>query len=115
MNGKTGLRLLMALFSLTFICVLLSGAGRLLGGQEPQQTGALPALSRLSAVAPREAEQSAAPSAGETIRRTPMTGVLPQHAAWASRAQTDANGNVLRAESYLRTVYRAFALGDGFA
>ena len=29
--------------------------------------------------------------------------------------KTDANGNVLRGMSYLRTVYSAFALGDGFA
>ena len=34
----------------------------------------------------------------------------------ASRGEIlDANGNVLRGMSYLRTVYSAFALGDGFA
>lgn len=115
MKGRIGFRILMALFSLTFICALLSGAGRLLGGREPQQPDVPPALSTLSAVIPRDAEQSTAPSEQEAVRRVPQAAALQERDAGVVCAQTDANGNVLRGESYLRTVYRAFALGDGFA
>ena len=44
MKGKPGLRLLLALFALTFACVLLSGAGRLLGAQAQQPRESLPAV-----------------------------------------------------------------------
>ena len=115
MKGKPGLKLLLALFALTFACVLLSGAGRLLGTQERHIPESLPARAVLTAPAPREAAESALASCQETLRRAPE-GEAPQvQAISAPRAQTDANGNVLRGRSYLRTVYSAFALGDGFA
>ena len=40
----------------------------------------------------------------------PQAGLSP-----ARTVCCDANGNILSAQSYLRTVYRAFALSDGFA
>ena len=43
MKGKAGLRLLLALFALSFACVLLSGMGRLLGTEAQQPSQALPA------------------------------------------------------------------------
>lgn len=115
MKGKPGLKLLLALFALTFACVLLSGAGRLLGTQERQAPESLPARVVLTAPAPREAAESAFASCMEALRRAPE-GEAPQaQTIGTPRAQTDANGNVLRGMSYLRTVYSAFALGDGFA
>ena len=76
---------------------------------------AIPSLTSLSAIAPREAEESAAPSPQEAVRRALHAELPHEREAETVCAQTDANGNVLREESYLRTVYRAFALGDGFA
>lgn len=115
MKGKPGLRLLLALFALTFACVLLSGAGRLLGTQAQQAPESLPALVSLTAPAAREAVESVSAASQESLRRAPEGEVPPEQPASAPRALTDANGNVLRGMSYLRTVYSAFALGDGFA
>ena len=114
-KGKPGLRLLLAFFALTFSCVLLSGAGRLMGTQAQQAPEAMPALVSLSAPTAREAPESVSASFQESLRRAPEGETPQEQPVCTPRALTDANGNVLRARSYLRTVYSAFALGDGFA
>lgn len=115
LKGKPGLRLLLALFALTFACVLLSGAGRLLRTQAQQAPESLPALVSLTAPAAREAVESVSAASQKSLRRAPEGEAPQEQPASAPRALTDANGNVLRGMSYLRTVYSAFALGDGFA
>lgn len=115
LKGRPGLRLLLAFFALTFACVLLSGAGRLLGAQAQQPCESLPAVVSLTAPAAREASESVFASGQESLRRAPEGEAPQEQPACAPRALTDANGNVLRGMSYLRTVYSAFALGDGFA
>ena len=115
MKGKAGLRLLLALFALSFACVLLSGMGRLLGTEAQQPSQVLPALVSLTAPTVREAVEGALDFCQESLRRMPWSEQPQAQTAGAPRTQTDANGNVLRARSYLRTVYSAFALGDGFA
>lgn len=52
----------------------------------------------------RDHADKAVVSAVPVIQNKPDTAVC-----------SDANGNVLRQETYLRAVYQAFSLGDGFA
>lgn len=115
MRGKTGLRLLLALFALTFACVLLSGMDRLLGTEAQQPAQSLPVRVSLTAPAAREAVEGALDFCQESLRRMPGSEQPQVQTVGAPRTQTDANGNVLRARSYLRTVYSAFVLSDGFA
>lgn len=116
MKGGWGLRLLLTCFLLTFACVLLSGAGRLLGGEEPRQAaGPRPVCAALGSGVQLESVVGASPAGAEGLRRAAQEAVRRESAACPPVALTDANGNVLRGESYLRTVYSAFALGDGFA
>lgn len=119
MKRGNGLAMLLSVFVLAFVCVLLSGAGRLVASKEPQQEAVRPvaveacltASSGESREAGREAE------GGGDAHRRPLASIreTPLRRAPVSAARSDANGNVLRGASYLRTVYQAFALGDGFA
>ena len=115
MKGGPGMKLLLALFALAFACVLLSGAGRLLGAQPQPACESLPSLVSLTAPVAREAVESVSAASQESLRRIPEGEAPQEQPACVPRALTDANGNVLRERSYLRTVYSAFALGDGFA
>ena len=104
-----------------FVCLLLAGAGRLIASENDSQS--LPDLSQ------REAWFCAAPN----VVQEPLTGVQSEarpcgeqrpalsaerdgQSAEALLQRRDANGNILPgSESYMKTVYRAFPLGDGFA
>ena len=107
--------LLMAVCVTAFACLLLSGAPRLVASGE--EAGSAPALSvRAALTAPARQDDSdiaaAAQSSARRGERIFETASLIAPAVPALRC--DANGNVLARESYLRTVYRAFSLGDGF-
>lgn len=111
---------LLSCIAVAFVCLLLSGASRLIGHS--------PAA---SACPPPSAAQdvylcSAPASTQETDARSGRS-LLPE-SPWARRdppqpcrpgampaAVRDANGNVLLSKTYVRAVYQAFALGDGFA
>ena len=85
-----------AIVLFVFVCLLLAGAGRLIASEGDGQR--MPDLSQ------RQAWLCAAPNAAQE----PLTDARLQ--------RRDANGNILPgSESYMKTVYRAFPLGDGFA
>lgn len=104
-----------------FVCLLLAGAGRLIGSENDS-----PSLSDLSQ---REAWLCAAPNAAQEPLPGAQGGTYPSgeqrlalsdgreiQSAEALLQRRDANGNILPgSESYMKTVYRAFPLGDGFA
>lgn len=100
-----------------FVLLLLGGGRRLIGSQDaPQASVPRPALVRaawVSAPATREETHHV----GERAPATQRIGVMhaPENRTPVRRALSDANGNVLASRTYLRTVYQAFALGDGFA
>ena len=107
--------LLMAVCATAFVCLLLSGATRLVASDG--EAGASPALSvRAALTAPsRQDEPDAAEAAQTSVRRGERVFEAASLCAPAMPAlRRDANGNVLTRVSYLRAVYRAFSLGDGF-
>lgn len=118
MQKRSGRALFLLLCLFAFSCVLVSGAGRLIGCEIPQPDcgRAIPAVSAALRCPPApRTEDPGTPgqsqrSGSHREAACPAAGLFPLHAVCC-----DANGNVLSAQSYLRTVYRAFALSDGFA
>lgn len=105
------------LICFVFGALLLSGGARLIGSHElenadPIQAGAPVRAAWVSAPAPRE-ETGAPQQRGQSVQRQEMA-VVPESPAPHRPAACDANGHVLESRSYWRTVYQAFALGDGF-
>lgn len=104
-----------------FACLLLAGAGRLIESETASES--------LTDLSQRQAWLCAAPSfAQEQLPGAQSEARLGEdhrlaasekekvHNAGLLLLRSDANGNVLLgSESYLKTVYRAFPLGDGFA
>lgn len=107
--------LLMAVCAMAFVCLLLSGATRLVASGE--ETGPAPMVGvRAALTAPaRQDGPDIAEDAQTPERRWERVVQAASLCASAAPAlHCDANGNVLTRESYLRAVYRAFSLGDGF-
>ena len=103
-----------AIVFFVFVCLLLAGAGRLIASEGDGQR--MPDLSQ------RQAWLCAAPNAAQEpltdARQEIRPGGEHRFAFSANREgqRRDANGNILPgSESYMKTVYRAFPLGDGFA
>ena len=104
---------------LTFACLLLGGGSRLIAAPEKETAAFLPAEHWLSAsltcpptVRQYEASEREMQENGQnTVSFVCFERCETDHID----VQTDANGNVLIASSYMRSVYQAFALGDGFA
>ena len=117
MGGQAVSRLFLSLCALALVCIAISGAPRLIAGEEaaPPSASTVAAQAYLTQSAQEDAPQSA-PRAETRVRSSAQVaqsarlGVLPLPAL-----RRDANGNVLAAQaSYLRAVYWVFALGDGF-
>lgn len=119
MKRGNGLAMLLSAFVLAFVCVLLSGAGRLVAREEGRQEAVHPVAVQVCLTASSGESREAGRQAEDSgdVRRGPLASVqaAPMRRAPVNAARSDANGNVLRGASYLRTVYQAFALGDGFA
>ena len=109
----------LVLFAMIFVfaCLLLSGGSRLIGHEGeavPVQRAGVSGVSSAFSAAPAPLfEMGLEPvHRAETIRDA--RAEAPGSAAPAARVACDANGNVLSGKSYLRAVYQAFTLGDGF-
>ena len=97
-----------AIVFFVFVCLLLAGAGRLIASEGDGQR--IPDLSQ------RQAWLCAAPNAAGGEHRFAFSANREGQRAAALLQRRDANGNILPgSESYMKTVYRAFPLGDGFA
>lgn len=117
MGGQAVGRLFLSLCALALVCIAISGAPRLIAGAEdaPAPVPTAAAQAYLTQSAQEDAPESA-PRAEARVRSSAQAlqaarlGVPPLPAL-----RRDANGNVLAEHaSYLRAVYWAFALGDGF-
>lgn len=102
---------------IVFFCLLLSGGSRLIGreGEEmvlPQPTSAL--HSALCSVTAQHEQTGCAP-VRESADKEQTAAAAIIHNKPDISVCSDANGNVLRQETYLHAVYQAFSLGDGFA
>ena len=97
-----------AIVFFVFVCLLLAGAGRLIASEGDGQR-----ISDLSQRPLTDARQEIRPG-GE--HRFAFSANREGQRAAALLQRRDANGNILPgSESYMKTVYRAFPLGDGFA
>ena len=117
MGGQAVGRLFLSLCAFALVCVALSGAPRLIGGEMDAQSPAPFAAAQacLTAPAPDGAQESAPRSDMRARSGEETAQVAHLSASPAPQLRRDANGNVLAAgTSYLRAVYWAFALGDGF-
>ena len=110
-----------AIVLFVFVCLLLAGAGRLISSESDGQR--MPDLSQRQAwlCAAPNAAQEPLTDARQEIRpggehRFAFSANREGQRAAALLQRRDANGNILPgSESYMKTVYRAFPLGDGFA
>jgi len=120
MKSREFRTLVLAAFMLLFAGLLISGAPRLIACTEEDPVTVcrepVPAILCNESVPSQSAEYGMAVRRTDAVRRfdaalhsvQPVAGLKPQTGA-------DANGNVLCADSYMRSVYQSFALGDGFA
>ena len=110
-----------AIVLFVFVCLLLAGAGRLIASEGDGQR--MPDLSQRQSwlCAAPNAAQEPLTDARQEIRpggehRFAFSANREGQRAAALLQRRDANGNILPgSESYMKTVYRAFPLGDGFA
>lgn len=117
MPRKSERSLVLLLICFAFVCLLLSGGSRLIGAQGeeesmPQQVNSLVQAAFVSAPAPI-AETGTTQQREQCVQRHALTPA-PERPIQTALAECDANGNVLKGQSYLHAVYQAFALGDGF-
>ena len=108
-----------SLFVLAFSVLLLSGAPRLIAADaqeiSPVCERVVPAYLCSSSSAQNLAELDA-----DTSRRACAREEYAEIASSVASGMlnrlliADANGNILAAVSYMRSVYQSFALGDGF-
>lgn len=116
MTGKSGRSILLLSMVFAFICLLLGGGWRLVGGQKDDPVPVRPYASIRAALSSAEA----APVHSASLMRR-ASGMARMHVSPAQEYQnlkrlvlSDANGNVLAAGTYMRAVYQAFTLDDGF-
>lgn len=124
-RGGTGVKkvdirpYVLTLMGVAFVCLLLSGAPRLFAGDEPAVPLGPPIVraARLCSPPAREQESGAQPARalGPGARIAMENHPFSCLGLAAGQVRRDANGNVLAACSYMRAVYQAFPLGDGFA
>ena len=112
-------KMLLAFSLFVFACLLLGGGSRLIASDEPVAP-ILPADSWLHAslTCPPSTQTNELQQRKTQENTLAVSTVLylTDETMNPCSPQTDANGNVLRqGSSYMRTVYQAFALGDGFA
>ena len=115
---REGRALLLGLCLAAFACALLHGVPRLIAGEPDAREAPRAAVVRAALTAPATAQEETRPSDGAGLgmrrgeRAAQAVGLgCPVETALAR----DANGNPLCDRgSYLRAVYRAFTLGDGF-
>lgn len=113
-KGERSLLLFVMLFA--FVCLLLQGGGRLIAGEDENQIP-LRQISSIRAAlcnAPQHRPHAGDPVIKSVVhRRMPIATVLDRQASGRC-VPSDANGNVLLARTYMRAVYQAFTLDDGF-
>lgn len=109
----------LVLFSMVFVfvCLLFSGGSRLIGGQIPEDPIEERPVSLVRAAftgMPAPRAETGRISGDEAAPLRERAAPAPHSPILTNRVTSDANGNVLGAQTYLRAVYQAFVLDDGF-
>lgn len=117
MEKRVGQTLMLLSMLFVFSCLLLSGGSNLIAGTIRENTIPDRPFSSICAVlssasAPR-VESGCQPRSGETIHRLHAVPA-PADQVLTCCVSSDSNGNVLAAGTYMRAVYQAFVLDDGF-
>ena len=110
--------LLLSCALIAFSVLLAVGGPRLIGHADEYGADVTVSAIPLSAVisqAPQRAEEETGLSERPVFKLKRFAAALVQpDRRTPERVVSDANGNVLRCDSYLHTVYQSFSLGDGF-
>lgn len=117
MQRRGGRSLFLLACLLAFCCLMAAGGRRLIGCEQPsdRETSASPALQAAFTAAPApDAQESGEPEPGERSAQRLSPVIVSGRMLLRTAVCSDANGNVLGGRTYLRAVYRAFSLGDGF-
>lgn len=117
MKNRSGRSLLLFAMVFAFACLLLSGGWRLVAcevSDDPVPVKSFSAIRTALSVPQMQTEKSMAEMRRSTCAQrlpvTPAEDIQPlKHTV-----QSDANGNVIAAGTYMRAVYQAFVLDDGF-
>jgi len=117
MARKSERRMLLFVMLFAFACLLLGGGWRLVGHQ--QEDDLIPVRSHTAIRTALSSEQTSVQESLSVARRAAheqrMRSVpAADHQALKRSVPSDANGNVLAAGTYMRAVYQAFVLDDGF-
>lgn len=108
----------LVLFAVFFVfaCLLLSGGSRLIGHEERAsvQIADVSGVAAAFSAAPSQRSETGVDPVHREASPREDKAEAPQGPAPCARVICDANGNVLGSVSYLRAVYQAFSLGDGF-
>lgn len=117
MARKSERTILLFCMLFAFACLLLGGGWRLVGTQ--QEDDLIPARPYASIRAAYSAAQTGAQQSAAAVRRESAvqrmhSAIAPGHQVLTHPVQSDSNGNVLVGLSYMRAVYQAFVLDDGF-
>ena len=112
-------KLLLSFAVITFSCLLISGGSRLIATPDKPSLPIAPASSWMRASVscpPQESHEQAFAQKTQTCRLLADAPVSHEEKInGVHLPYTDSNGNILRHASYMRAVYQAFALSDGFA
>lgn len=117
MTRRSEHSLVLLLVCFAFMCLLLGGGSRLIavqGGEAsvPERTDSLICAAFVSAPAPRA--ETGTPHQREQLVQRRESVPVTENPVLNVLTECDANGNVLKSRPYLREVYQAFVLGDGF-
>lgn len=114
-NGVRSLALLSVMIAFAFL--LLCGGSRLIGHADelrPYQQELRVVLDAAFSQAPQKAEETMLAERNDLRLQRGVAIKADREYRIPAFVICDANGNVLRCGSYLREVYQAFSLGDGF-
>lgn len=117
MAKKSERSLLLVCMLFVFVCLLLSGGWRLVGSEEENNLIRIRPVASVRAVLTSPSEQRI--PTGSVIRKGMIDErihavAIQDHLRLTRLVQSDANGNVLAGRTYMRAVYQAFVLDDGF-
>lgn len=120
MKSKSLSMCLLAAFLCLFAGLLVCGGSRLIAVSERNPLPACKKMvvSYLSSAVSQSAQmegETASRRAEHSVKDAAMYLVVHGQEGVQIAADCDSNGNVLRCGTYMRSVYQAFDLGDGFA
>lgn len=116
MAKKSERKLLLFVMLFAFACLLLHGGGRLIASEEAPLIPARPVSAIRAAICDAQVQrpQTGAVALKSAAARRMHAAPAPQIQASDHSVPSDANGNVIASKTYMRAVYQAFTLDDGF-